>query len=113
MRTLEFVLKKKEKSMSDIVKEALNAKYAIISLLGSHAGESAGMMVERKQEEVTKAGQSFWLHCSQRAAPDDVQRLCRRSREEGESSVPCIFVAPVRVGSSTRDDAKARKLSRD
>jgi hypothetical protein len=48
---------------------------SILTVVGTHAGESLSKIIKRKQEEIKKIGYTYWLYKSHSAKPSDVQLL--------------------------------------
>lgn len=72
--------------------EALASPRCVVSVMGSHAGEEAGVIFERKKSDIVRTGRSFWLIRSPKARPAQVQELC--STPPGYA----IFVEPSTKG---------------
>lgn len=68
-------------------------KYCIISVIGTHAGESINKIFTRKIKEIKDTGVSFWLYRSHNAKPDLVNRMIRASDDK---SVKCYFITASR-----------------
>ncbi len=94
--------------------DALGAQYAIISVMGPHAGESEEFIFERKIKEVSDAGRSFWVHRSSNAKPERVKALCRKAGAEGRP-VYCVFIEPSSRGGAqpTSEGQLATRYSAD
>ena len=76
------------------------SEYAVLSVMGPHAGEDATAIFGRKIADVQKVGKTFWLIHSYKARPDMVQRICAIASREG-TSVPCYFLAPSSQGGAS------------
>jgi len=70
----------------------LKQQYVVISIMGSHAGESEEEIFERKRREIKNTGKSFWLYKSYSAKPDIVQDLCEEALKEERNTPICIFI---------------------
>ena len=81
------------------LKAVMMSKYAVISVMGPHAGESEVQIFRRKREDIDRIGRTFWLHKSNKAAPSLVQQLCKRAKTEGSDSF-CIFIESSSPGGS-------------
>jgi hypothetical protein len=80
--------------------ELKNDKYAVISVMGPHAGESESVIFRRKIDDIERIGRTFWLIKSHKAKPSMVQAVCKQAQKEGHI-VPCIFIQPSSLGGST------------
>lgn len=69
------------------------AKYCIVSVIGTHAGESINKIFTRKIKEIKDTGFSFWLHKSYNAKPDLVNRMIRVNKDK---PVKCYFITSSR-----------------
>ena len=89
-------------------------KYLIISVIGSHAGESEADIFRRKQEEIKQAGKSFWLIKSHKAKTEHVQDICRTASRENQD-VYCVFIEAAQKSGAipTKNDSVAVKFSSD
>ena len=74
----------KEKSTS-------HDEYVIISVMGSHAGESESEIFSRKIQDTRRVGKTFWLTRSRQAKPLMVQSICKEADRKG-SKVSTIFI---------------------
>jgi len=92
----------------------LNEKYVIISVMGPHAGESEDKIFKRKIEDVNKIGLTFWLIKSYQSKPKRVQCFCKKAKTENKD-VFCIFVeASSRGGATpTKTASSAKSYSKD
>lgn len=79
------------------MREILNNRYIVLSVIGPHAGEDIDNIIKRKQKEIKETGKSFWLIKSQRAKTETIQDLGKQAQKEGEK-LYCIFVEPGVVG---------------
>ena len=88
---------------------ALAGSHCIISVMGSHAGEDADVIFERKKADIQAVGMSFWLIRSPKARPADVQKMC--STFSGYT----IFIEPSTKGGArpTTELNPAKEFSRD
>lgn len=71
----------------------VESPYLIISVIGSHAGESLVEIFLRKQLEIEKTGNTYWLVQSHKAKTQHVQDLCRKAKQE-EIPVYCLLIEP-------------------
>jgi len=92
----------------------LRKNYAIISIIGPHAGETEEEVLLRKREETEKTGKSFWLYKSYEAKPNDVQNFCEKALLKGDNPI-CIFIKPSSINGaqSTKRDEIAKEFSID
>jgi hypothetical protein len=49
--------------------------YRLLSVIGSHAGEEMNVIFNKKIEDMTKVGKTFWLIKSYMAKPPIVQEI--------------------------------------
>ena len=106
--------------MNDIVKEALNAKYVIISKCGPHAGELELDMFRRKQRETADSAEhwAFWYYKSRSrppmAVPRLVQEFCMSSRvSTAQDDVYCVFYNCRGGGQQPESDDEASHYSEE
>jgi len=90
------------------------AKYAVLSVMGPHAGEEEEEIFLRKRTDIIKCGQTFWLIRSHSAKPDMVQSLCLAAAKAGCTPV-CLFVEPSTHGGAvpTKSSRAASEYSPD
>lgn len=74
-----------------------DAKYAVLSVMGPHAGEDEETIFARKIDDTRKCGKTFWLVRSTKANPALIQKLAEEAQTDG-THVSCIFVAPSSPG---------------
>lgn len=67
------------------------SKYAVFSVMGSHAGESESEIFTRKIQDVGLVGITFWLIKSHKAKPEMVQNLCKAARTDNANTY-CVFI---------------------
>lgn len=67
------------------------SNHALITVVGSHAGESLSAIILRKQKEVQQRAIAYWLFKSFKARTLQVQGLCKEARLQGEV-VDCYFI---------------------
>lgn len=88
---------------------ALASPHCIISVMGSHAGEDADVIFDRKKSDIGVADMAFWLIRSPKARPDQAQQMC--------SILPgyTIFIEPSTKGGArpTTEAKAAKEYSRD
>ena len=89
-----------------------NSKYAIISVMGPHAGEGENEIFKRKMSDIEVVGRTFWLIKSHKAKPNMVQAICEQAQKEGHN-VPCIFIQPSAGSTPTKTSDSAKKFSAD
>lgn len=91
-----------------------NSKYAIISVMGPHAGEDENEIFKRKMLDIEFLGRTFWLLRSHKAKPNMVQEVCKQAQKEGHN-VLCFFIQPSSPGGSipTKTSDNAKKFSTD
>lgn len=75
-------------------------KYAIISIIGPHAGETNAEIFQRKIEDISRVGNTFWLIRSFCAKPDMIHDICRQAMKE-ENRLYCYFIEPSSFGGAT------------
>jgi len=92
----------------------LNEQFVIISVIGSHAGESSEQIFSRKILDIKKTGKTFWVIQSYKANPSKVQSLIHKAKTVGKN-VFCIFISPSTKGGArpTTKDIKAELFSSD
>jgi hypothetical protein len=92
-----------------LLKEALSSPRCIISVMGDHAGEDVDTIFNRKTDDITRVGKTFWLMKSPKARPVRVQEICE------SSPVYMIFVEPATKGGArpTKTGDVAKKYSSD
>lgn len=77
-------------------------KNILVSVVGSHAGETLEQIFERKQKEIEKAGFTFWLYKSHSAKPEVVQKLARSNKKAF-----CYFIrASSQLGARPTKESK-------
>ena len=88
--------------------------YAVISVMGPHAGEDAGTIFKRKIDDTRNVGKTFWLVRSYKAKPPTVQSICGVAAGKG-MKVHCLFVEPSSQGGAapTKSSGAAREYSPD
>jgi len=91
-----------------------NSRYAIISVIGPHAGEDENEIFKRKMSDIEVVGRTFWLIKSHKAKPNMVQAVCKQAQKE-DHNVPCIFIQPFSLSGSTptKISDSAKKFSTD
>lgn len=89
-------------------------KYVLLTVIGSHAGESEAEIFDRKKREIIDTGKSFWLIKSFKAKTEDIQKFCKCALNESED-VFCIFMEASRKGGSqpTKTSSVASQFSSD
>lgn len=75
--------------MVKLIKE--DSKYAIISVVGTHANEKIDYIFTRKIQETKKVGKTYWAYRSALANPKAVQEFGLRASME-KSVVICLFI---------------------
>src|SRR5659263_137066 len=92
----------------------IDSKYLIISIIGSHAGETEDTIFKRKIEDINNIGKTLWLIKSHQSKPDIVQLFCRINLRE-KLKVYCFFIEPSRKGGAipTKKDMQAESFSDD
>lgn len=93
--------------MSDI-------KFVVISVIGSHAGESETEIFNRKIQDIYNVGLTFWLMKSHKAKPQMVKQLCIEASNKNTKSY-CIFIDASSKGGAipTKTAASAKSYSKD
>jgi hypothetical protein len=99
--------------MNDLY-DVVDKRYAVISVIGPHAGESVAEIFGKKIQDTNSVGMTFWLNRSQKARPEMVQRLCEEAMRDNEECC-CIFVEPSAEGGATPATTvmTARSFSKD
>lgn len=64
-------------------------KGVVISIVGTHAGESLEQIFGRKKKEIAKTGYTYWLYKSHSAKPDALQKLAKISK----NNLDCYFIS--------------------
>jgi hypothetical protein len=82
-----------------------SSHYAILSVMGPHAGEDSETIFSRKINDIISIGRTFWVIQSYKAKPESVQQLCQTALDNGQTPL-CIFLAP-----SSTNGAKQTKTS--
>ena len=75
-----------------------------MSVVGTHAGETLAQILDRKREEIKKAGKTFWLYKSHSAKPSAVQKLANSNPKE----TVCLFIHPSTDGGAKPTKHKER-----
>lgn len=70
----------------------MDDKYLLLSVIGSHAGESMNTIFNRKITDTKIAGKTFWLIKSFAAKPPIVQDLCSEAIKYGQINIKCYFI---------------------
>ena len=65
-----------------------NIKFPVISIIGSHAGQTKEEIFDRKIKDIHNTGITFWLMKSYKAKPQLVQQLCLKNNNDNY----CIFI---------------------
>ena len=68
-------------------------EYCIISIVGSHAGESIKEIFKRKIKDTKKIGKTFWLINSYQAKPNLIQEIYNQKKK-----IKVYFIEPSRKG---------------
>ena len=71
--------------------------FAVISVMGPHAGEGTGTIFKRKADDTRNVGKTFWLVRSYKAKPPTVQSICTIAAGKA-MKVHCLFVEPSSQG---------------
>lgn len=64
-------------------------KVVVISVVGTHAGETLDNIFKRKKKEIEKVGHALWLYKSHSAKPDVIQKLAKF----GKNDLECFFIS--------------------
>jgi hypothetical protein len=80
-------------------------QYIVISVIGSHAGESEEQIFLRKLGDIRNAGKTFWVINSNKVKPDIVQKLCKEAEKQNQNAL-VVF-----VGGSSSSAAKPTKTA--
>ncbi len=89
-------------------------KYAILSVMGPHAGEDTAAIFTRKIGDISRSGKTFWLVRSHMAKPDMIQKLCAAAVQQACNPL-CLFLEPSSPGGAvpTKLDVAASEYSPD
>lgn len=95
------------------MENTIDDKYCLLSVIGSHAGESMNALFERKIKDTINAGMTFWLIKSFAAKPFIVQSICSEAINYGQKSIQCYFITASTPGGAvpTKTSIKATKYS--
>lgn len=77
--------------MEQIDRSILEWQFAVLSVIGPHAGESENEIFNRKIQDIKNIGRTFWLMKSFKAKPPMVQELCQKAKGKDERAY-CIFI---------------------
>jgi hypothetical protein len=69
----------------------LDKKYLMISVIGPHAGESETEIFNRKIQDISRIGKTFWLIKSYKAKPEIVNKYILEAKNE-ITEIYCIFI---------------------
>jgi len=88
--------------------------FSILHVIGPHAGETPEEILNRKIEDCTRVGFTFWVLKSHKARPDQVAELCRAATNRQEKA-KVIFIAPSSPGAAkdTKGAQPAKEFSLD
>ncbi|MFA6132806.1 MAG: hypothetical protein WC869_02175 [Phycisphaerae bacterium] len=88
--------------------------FAVLSVMGPHAGEDAGTIFKRKIDDTRRVGKTFWLVRSYKAKPLMVQNICREAGGKA-MRVHCLFIEPSSKGGAipTKSSSAACEYSAD
>src|SRR5437867_7287334 len=75
----------------------LKEKYAIISVMGPHAGETSDEIFHRKINDVKSIGKTLWVVKSYKAKPNIINALVTKAKNENLNPY-CIFIEPSTKG---------------
>ena len=91
-----------------------NIKYLVISVIGSHAGESKNEIFGRKIQDINRTGFTFWLMKSYKAKPEWIRNLCLRAKSENTNCFS-VFIEPSSKSSAipTKLTFPAKEYSKD
>lgn len=90
-----------------MLEDALNSNSLFISVIGPHAGESVSQILERKQNDIAKADESFWIA---KVAKKDMER----SKTENPAYVLLVESSSKGRGAgATKKTVKATEFSKD
>ena len=89
-------------------------KYAVLSVMGPHAGEEPDAIFTRKRADILTGGRTFWLIRSHMAKPNMIQKLCSAAVHEACNPL-CLFLEPSSPGGAvpTKSDCAASEYSPD
>jgi hypothetical protein len=92
----------------------ITPKFAVLSVMGPHAGEDAEVIFHRKISDIQEIGETFWLIHSHKAKPDMIKRMCGMASYR-ENAVECLFIEPSSRGGAkpTKTDHAASEYSSD
>jgi len=72
-------------------------EFAVLSVMGPHAGEATEAIFERKIADIRNIGKTFWLVRSHKAKPKMVQSICFTASFR-KTNVFCLFLQPSSPG---------------
>lgn len=84
------------------------SKGIVISVVGTHAGESLQQIFERKKKEIGIVGYTYWLYKSHSAKPGAIQKLANF----GKNNLDCYFIsASAKSGARPTKEQSVSKYS--
>lgn len=89
-------------------------QYIVISVIGTHAGESTEQIFKRKVDDISNVGKTFWLIHSYKAKPAMVQSLCVEAESQNQDALAIFVEASSAMGAvPTRTTERAGTYSKD
>jgi hypothetical protein len=89
-----------------------NGEIVLLSVMGSHAGETEDEIFRRKMADIASCKKTFWLTHSVTAKPEFIQEVCTHALRY-QSYVNCIFITARKPTQDTISTARAIAFSRD
>ena len=88
--------------------------YSVVSMMGSHAGESSDAIFARKIADICSAGRTYWVIRSHKAKPDMIQTIGSAIRDKSDQPL-CAFLTPSAPGGAvpTKTSSAATEYSAD
>lgn len=87
-----------------LLREALDAQWCVISVMGAHAGEDVDAIFDRKAADCSTAGRTFWVAKSAKTRPQQVQECCA-------SSTGCVVFCEPATPGGARATTRAERAS--
>ena len=76
------------------------SEYAILSVMGPHAGQDEAAIFSRKIADIHNIGITYWLIHSYKAKPNIVQHICGKASGQ-DANVRSYFLAPSSPGGAS------------
>lgn len=100
--------------MFNISKILDNNKFLVLSVVGDHADETLSGILDRKQEEIDKTGQSFWLINSSKARTEHIRKIGNAAIGI-QQEIYCLFISAAQKNGAkpTKIISEAKQYSKD